>query len=72
MHNKKAASFWIIMAIHIIVFTAIGLFTAKGWSLLILFLSVLAGLLLIFWLLRIYLRRHPEKRFAAFLTKIFS
>ena len=71
MKSKKllSASFWLIMAIHIIVFTSIGLFTAKGWRLLIVFLSGLAFLLLVFWLLRKYSKRHPEKQL---LTKFLS
>ena len=71
MKSKKllSASFWLIMAIHIIVFTSIGLFTAKGWRLLIVFLSGLAFLLLVFWLLRKYSKRRPEKQL---LTKFLS
>ncbi|MDR0681374.1 MAG: hypothetical protein LBG15_05945 [Dysgonamonadaceae bacterium] len=66
-----SGSFWLVMAIHIIVFTAIGLFSAKGWRLLIVFLSGLSALLLLFWLLRLYSKKHPERqRLAAFLSKI--
>jgi S-adenosylmethionine:tRNA ribosyltransferase-isomerase len=42
-----SSSFWIIAAIHIVVFTAMGLFGSKGWRLLIIFLSGLAVLLLV-------------------------
>jgi uncharacterized membrane protein YdjX (TVP38/TMEM64 family) len=45
------------MAIHIIAFTAIGFFTAKGWRPLLLFLSLLALSLGAAWLLRLYLKR---------------
>jgi cell division protein FtsW (lipid II flippase) len=66
-----SGSFWLIMAIHIVVFTAIGLFTAKGWRLLLVFLSGLAVLLLALWLLRLYVARHPQKkRLKAFLSFI--
>jgi hypothetical protein len=46
MNRKKllSASFWLIMAIHLIVFTSVGLFTSGGWRLLILFLAGLAVL----------------------------
>ncbi|KAA6326169.1 hypothetical protein EZS27_024690 [termite gut metagenome] len=57
-----SGSFWLIMAIHLVVFTAIGLFTVKGWRLLFLFLSGVAALLLVLWLLKWYSKRHPEKR----------
>ncbi|KAA6351752.1 hypothetical protein EZS27_000877 [termite gut metagenome] len=57
-----SGSFWFIMAIHLVVFTAIGLFTAKGWRLLLIFLSGMAALLLVLWLLKLYSTRHPEKR----------
>jgi Flp pilus assembly protein TadB len=73
MKIKKliSGSFWLVMAVHLLVFTAIGLFTAKGWRLLLLFLLGLASSLLLFWLLRLYSKRHPEKRrLAAFLSKI--
>ncbi|MDR0815333.1 MAG: hypothetical protein LBN37_06240 [Bacteroidales bacterium] len=66
-----SGSFWLIMGIHLVVFTSIGLFTAKGWRLLLIFLSGLAALLLLVWLLKLYSARHPEKRYlAAFLTFI--
>jgi cyanate permease len=57
-----SGSFWLIMAIHLIVFTAIGLFTVKGWRMLLTFLSGLAILFLVVWLLNIYSKRHPEKK----------
>lgn len=38
-------SFWLIAAAHIIAFTAIGLFTPKGWRLLGVFLAGLAVIL---------------------------
>ncbi|MDR1645058.1 MAG: hypothetical protein LBS05_04445 [Tannerellaceae bacterium] len=64
MNRKKilSGSFLLVMAIHLVVFTAIGLFTTKGWRLLIIFI---AGFLLIFIggrLLRLYSKRHPEKK----------
>lgn len=68
-----SGSFWLIMAIHLVVFTSIGLFTVKGWRLLIVFLSGLAGLLLAWWLLNLYAQRHPQIQwlatFLAFLRK---
>lgn len=64
-----SGSFWSIMAVHIIVFTAIGLFTAKGWRMLFKFLIYLAAILLIFWLLNLYVKKHPEqKKLASFLS----
>jgi hypothetical protein len=48
-----SGSFWLIVAIHLVVFTSIGLFTTKGWRLLLIFLSGLAVLLLLFWLLKV-------------------
>jgi cyanate permease len=50
------------MAIHLVVFTAIGLFTTKGWRLLLIFLSVLAVLLLVLWMLKLYFAKHPQNR----------
>jgi hypothetical protein len=67
-----SGSFWLIMTIHLTVFTAIGLFSAKGWRLLITFLVGMGTLVLLFALLRIYSRRHPQKkRLAAFLAIFF-
>jgi hypothetical protein len=60
--NLISGSFWLVMAIHLVVFTAIGLFTVKGWRLLLIFLSGLLALLLVLWLLKLYSARHPEKR----------
>jgi cyanate permease len=61
------------MAIHLIVFTAIGLFTVKGWRLLLTFLSGLAIILLVVWLLNIYSKRHPEKKkLAAFISTLLN
>ncbi|KAA6300240.1 MAG: hypothetical protein EZS26_003620 [Candidatus Ordinivivax streblomastigis] len=57
-----SGSFWLVMAIHLVVFTAIGLFTVKGWRLLLIFLSGVVALLLVLWLLKLYSKRHPEKR----------
>jgi positive regulator of sigma E activity len=57
-----SGSFWLIMAIHLVVFTAIGLFTTRGWRLLFLFLGGVGVLLLVVWLLKRYAKRHPEKR----------
>ncbi|KAA6334096.1 hypothetical protein EZS27_017557 [termite gut metagenome] len=57
-----SGSFWLIMVVHLIVFTAIGLFTAKGWRLLLIFLLGAGALLLVLWLLKLYSARHPEKR----------
>ncbi|KAA6326434.1 hypothetical protein EZS27_024460 [termite gut metagenome] len=69
--NLISGSFWLIMAIHLVVFTAIGLFTVKGWRLLLIFLSGMAALLLVLWLLRLYSTRHPErKRLEAFILFI--
>jgi hypothetical protein len=57
------------MGIHAAVFTAIGLFTARGWRLLLLFVFILAILLALFALLRWYARRHPNK--SSFLARWF-
>lgn len=66
-------SFWLIMAIHLIVFTSIGLFTVKGWRLLIVFLTALVLMLLAWRLLNWYSKQHPQWRhlasFLAFLQK---
>ncbi|MDR3251251.1 MAG: hypothetical protein LBT42_06270 [Tannerella sp.] len=68
-----SGSFWLIMAIHLIVFTAIGLFTVRGWRLLLTFLSGLAILLFVLLLLSIYSKRHPEKqKLASFMSAILS
>jgi hypothetical protein len=62
MSNKQAkrwmqGSFWLIMAIHAAVFTAIGLFTSR-WGLLVLFLCCLAAMLAlgvaVRWLIKKY------------------
>jgi membrane protein implicated in regulation of membrane protease activity len=66
-------SFRLIMMIHLIAFTAIGLFSTKGWGLLILFLSILAPSIALVWLLRLYLERHPGKKgIRGFLSKIYD
>ncbi|KAA6305178.1 hypothetical protein EZS27_043172, partial [termite gut metagenome] len=49
-----SGSFWLIMVVHLIVFTAIGLFTIKGWRLLLIFLLGAGALLLVLWLLKLY------------------
>jgi membrane protein implicated in regulation of membrane protease activity len=75
MNRKKllSGSFFLIMAIHIVVFTSIGLLTAKGWRLLIIFLAGLAVLTAAVWSLRLYSKHHPEKRrLAIFLSFIFN
>jgi hypothetical protein len=63
MNRKKllSTSFWLVMAIHIVVFTSIGLFTTKGWRLLVIFLAGLAVLTGGGWLLRLCFRRHSGK-----------
>jgi uncharacterized membrane protein YdjX (TVP38/TMEM64 family) len=64
-----SGSFWLVMAIHIIVFTAIGLFTASGWRLLVIFLLCLLVILLVFWLLKLYAKKHPNnKRLISFIS----
>ncbi|MDR1919348.1 MAG: hypothetical protein LBQ65_06850 [Tannerellaceae bacterium] len=57
--NKRliSGSFWLIMAIHVLVFTGIGFFSAKGWKPLILFLSLLALTLGVGGLIRLYLKK---------------
>ena len=54
-------SFLLIMAIHLIVFTAIGVFTPLGWRLLYIFLIGLAALLSVTGVLLLYARKHSEK-----------
>ncbi|MCD7969052.1 MAG: hypothetical protein LUF87_01700 [Alistipes sp.] len=54
-------SFIVIMAIHIVVFTALGLFTPMGWRLLYIFLAGLAIMLVVVMPIK-YLRK---KRLAA-------
>jgi hypothetical protein len=70
MNRKKllSGSFWLVMAIHVIVFTSIGLFTAKGWRLLIVFLAGLAFITGAGWLLGLYLKQHPD----TFLARLLS
>jgi uncharacterized membrane protein YidH (DUF202 family) len=73
MQTKKvlSGSFWLIMAIHLVVFTAIGLFTVKGWRLLLIFLSGLAVLLAAVGALKLYSNRHPEKqKLASFISAL--
>jgi hypothetical protein len=60
------------MSIHIVVFTSIGLFTAKGWRLLIVFLAGLTVLTGMGWLLRLYSKRYPKQRLARLLSFIFK
>ncbi|MDR3226938.1 MAG: hypothetical protein LBT56_04630 [Prevotellaceae bacterium] len=68
-----SGSFWMTMAVHIVVFTAIGLFTAKGWRMLIKFVIYMSAILLIFWLLNLYVKKHPkQKKLAAFLSFIIN
>jgi Flp pilus assembly protein TadB len=67
-----SGSFWFIMAVHLVVFTAIGFLSTKGWRLLILFLLILGALVGFGWLLRLYSKRHPEKQaLARFLSTFF-
>lgn len=54
-------TFWIIMAIHVIVFTLIGISTGK-WFFLIIFIPAVIATLSIKWLLTRYAMRHPEKK----------
>lgn len=75
MKTKKllSRSFWLIMLIHLVVFTAIGVFTTKGWRLLVIFLSGLLAILFFLWLLRLYSRNYAGKqRLATFLSEIFN
>ena len=60
-------SFLLIMAIHLIVFTAIGIFTPLGWRLLYIFLIGLAALLSVTGVLLLYARKHPEKRWVKYI-----
>jgi type IV secretory pathway TrbD component len=64
MNRKKllSGSFRLVMIIHILAFTALGLFTAKGWRLLIIFLAGLILLTVASRLLRLYSKRCPDKR----------
>ncbi|MDR1258669.1 MAG: hypothetical protein LBK65_05265 [Tannerellaceae bacterium] len=64
MNRKKllSGSFLLIMAIHIVVFTSIGLFTTRGWRLLIIFLAGLAVMTAAGWLLRLYYKRRLRKQ----------
>ena len=62
MRKVFTLSFWIIMAVHFVVFMSIGLFTDRGWELLILFMSLLATTILIKWLVALYAKKHPEKK----------
>ena len=66
-----SGSFWLIMLIHVVAFTFVGLFTTRGWRQLVLFLSLLFLLLFCRWLLTLYAVRYAEKhRFAAYLTAL--
>ncbi|MDR2809766.1 MAG: hypothetical protein LBB84_04310 [Tannerellaceae bacterium] len=68
-----SGSFWLIMSIHLAVFTAIGLFSARGWGLLATFLSIFAVSAALMGLLFLYAKRHPEKkRLAGFVSKIYG
>ncbi len=58
MKHKKilSASFWLIMAIHLVVFTAIGLIS-QSWRLLLIFLAGLAITLTVVRLIKTYKKR---------------
>ncbi|MDR1497635.1 MAG: hypothetical protein LBS59_04390 [Puniceicoccales bacterium] len=72
MKKLLSASFWIVMLVHIVVFTGIGLFTERGWQLLAIFLAGLTLLLVLFWGTKLYSKRHPEKRRLAALIAFFQ
>ena len=60
MKKLLSASFWLIMAIHVVVFTAIGFFS-KSWRLLLIFLVGFAVTLLLSRLLKRFLRLRAPK-----------
>lgn len=53
-------TFWLVMAIHLVVFTAIGLFTPRGWGLLYIFLIGFAAVLVVMAIVRL-IRRQRQK-----------
>jgi uncharacterized membrane protein YhaH (DUF805 family) len=71
MKKLLSGSFWLVMLTHVVVFTGIGLFTAKGWRLLIVFLAGLAVLLVLFAVASLHSKRHPEKRRLAAVLSFF-
>lgn len=75
MNFRKLASgsFWLIMFIHVVVFASIGIFTTRGWGLLVLFLSILVPSLFVLWLLTLYIKRYAgRQRFATFLSTVLN
>jgi predicted PurR-regulated permease PerM len=58
-----SASFWLIMAIHVIVFLAIGFFSGS-WRLLLIFLIGFIVTLLLSRLLRFFLKRCRDRQSA--------
>lgn len=56
-----AGSFWLVMAIHLVVFTAIG-FATSSWRLLLIFLAGFLLLMAVYAGVKVYLARHPEKK----------
>lgn len=55
-------AFWIVISVHIAVFTYLGLFTDRGWSLLVTFLCLFVPTVVVKRLLVAYAKRHPEKK----------
>lgn len=62
MRKIFSVTFWIVMGIHVAVFTGIALFTDRGWKLLLIFLAALAVTMVVKALIALYARRHPEKK----------
>lgn len=62
-----SGSFLLIMLIHVIVFTAIGMFTPMGWRLLVIFVSALPVLAFVWWLIYLYYRFNPSVKWPGYI-----
>lgn len=59
-----STTFWIVMAIHVIIFTIIG-FTTGSWFFLTIFIPSVIVIMLVKWLLTRYAERHPNKKWTS-------
>lgn len=58
-----ASSFWIVTAVHLAVFTAIG-FATSSWRLLWIFIAGFAAIMTVYALGKFYFARRPDKKAA--------
>lgn len=66
-----AGSFWLVVAVHLAVFTAIG-FATSSWRLLWIFIAGFVAVMAGYALGKVYSARHPDKKTAlrGFLLKL--